>query len=125
MKFLFSRRVAFAFILIFILSSAIFLYLFALKIDKKYSDLIVIETENSENIHKVTHTFDDAAFLLFNALVSKNADSISAYKQKWESYILINDSIFSKLSNTIFTQEHNSVDFINVTNAEKKIYYKL
>ncbi len=119
MKNIFTRRIAIILVLIFVFGSAIFLYLFALKVDRKYSDLIIAETENTENINKITYNISYSRILLSNILYSSNTDSVAAFQKQWESCISTNAATFDTLSKKIFLPEKNKNELYNISRSEK------
>ena len=85
MKKIIGGKTAYILLLIFVLSSALFLYFFALKVDKRYSDLIVAETQISNNLYKIANNHSRNMNVLSGALYTTDKDSIMKAQTDWEA----------------------------------------
>jgi len=107
-------------IMFFIISSsAVFLYFFALKVDRRYSDLIETESEISTNIYSIASIHSRNINILFNALYTDQPDSILKYKSEWETNIAKSASFLDKLSKQIFLTGQDKEPVNDLASLEK------
>jgi hypothetical protein len=114
----FTQKIAIVLMLVFVIGSAVFLYFFALKVDRKYSDLIVTEAQNTENINKVTYNVSYSRILLISILYASAPDSITATEHEWQSCMSDNDLLLDTLSKNIFLPEKNKNEFSALSGFE-------
>lgn len=107
MKKIFNLKTSYILLLIFLIASAVFLYFFSLKVDKRYSKLIVTETQISNNIYKITNIHNKNVNLLFTALYASQADSITKMEREWEINTAMDSAFFNILSGQVFLDSQN------------------